>query len=338
MGGAANSAPLRRRRPIAHLEIAFHDLVFVAALPSFALIDGRLDDAELDAGDRGIARSRQADRAEADMGNEEERRAGGEGKLTAPAPAAIAGKHCRRGKNEPGGEGQAPQPDERRRLHHERRRGEGVAERVPGKTGEEMAAQPFGDRKHGREDQDARPALRPDGPGDRGAEAPEERQAGGNRDHREGHQPGELIGVDQKGSADPPQTGNEIAEAECPADGEGGDRSAKAAALPGGGAIDQPDEDRNRQPEDGKNVERRLREGRQRAGDQSDRETAPAPQNDDRVGDGGQWRQDPESAAAASVGAVSAPVKRRRAFRSRARAGGLPDGPDRSASCGCAGA
>src|SRR5260221_434626 len=108
VGGAADAAPLRRRRPVAHFEIALHDLVLMAALPALALVDGGLDDAELDPGDGGVGRAGKAGGTEADMGNEEEGGDGGEANLAAPAPPMATGEYRRRREKEPSREGPAP--------------------------------------------------------------------------------------------------------------------------------------------------------------------------------------------------------------------------------------
>ena len=78
---------------------------------------------------------------------------------------------------------------------------------VPGEAGQDMAAQPFAERQHRREHEDApgatsaRPAGRAPKPSGR-----EDGEEGRQRDHdAERHRPGELVGLDEEGGAEPPQ-------------------------------------------------------------------------------------------------------------------------------------
>ena len=74
-----------------------------------------------------------------------------------------------------------------------------------------------------RQHQDAARSLAPEPRGDAGRGGIEQGKAARQQRDRKGEQPGEDLGLDQEGLADPEQAGQEIAEAEPPADGGGGD-------------------------------------------------------------------------------------------------------------------
>ncbi|MGY2931477.1 hypothetical protein ACVWZ6_001079 [Bradyrhizobium sp. GM6.1] len=135
----------------------------------------------------------------------------------------------------------APQADQRRRLCQRQRLGQRIAERVPGKAGQRMTPQPFRDGEACRERKHARRVLGPEQAGERKAHCREDRQIGRQAQHGERRQPGEYIGVDEEGVADPVEAGHEIAEAEPVA---GKRRGGDAAISSGAGAVDQPDQHR----------------------------------------------------------------------------------------------
>ncbi len=240
--------------------------------------------------------------AEAEMGEKQNRR-GGERDAAGPAIRGVLGdEQDRRGEDEAGGERQSPQADERGRLHHQRHRGQRIANCVPREAGEQMPAQPFGNRHCHREDEHPRPAVGPEEAGKGGAEGPEQRQTGRQDDHGKGHQPAEDVRLDEEGGADPPQAGQEEAEAEAPADDRRRHQPAdEARPFRRGGAIDQPDKDREGQPEDRKGIKGRKRQRRKRAGGERDGEAAPAPGNDDQVGKGSHLCRAPPRSCAARI-------------------------------------
>ena len=147
-----------------------------------------------------------------------------------------------------------------------------------------MAAQPFGAAEPCGEREYPPPVLAPQELRRGRAETPEEREAGRQPDHRHRHEPAEDVGFDEERLADPPEAGEEIAEAEPPADGEGGQEAAHAAVpCVGDRPVDQPDEDREGDPEQREGEERRLRQRRNRAGREGYAAAAPPPGQDDRI-------------------------------------------------------
>ena len=66
--------------------------------------------------------------------------------------------------------------------------------------------------------------------GDAGRGGIEQGKAAGQQRDGKGEQHGEDLGLDEEGLADPEQAGQEIAEAEPPADGSGGDFGALVPA------------------------------------------------------------------------------------------------------------
>src|SRR5262249_42022415 len=107
---------------------------------------------------------------------------------------------------------------------------------------------------------------------------------GGQRNDRERQQPAEGLGVDQKRMADPIEAGEEIAEAEPPADRGGREHSAEAA----GRAVDEPDQDRKRNEGQRPNVGGRPRQRRGRAGKERDQNTPPSLGQYDGMGEAGE--------------------------------------------------
>ena len=88
-------------------------------------------------------------------------------RVSARSSANTAGRREHRD----GDEGEAPDPDQRRGLRQRQRPGQRIAVGVPGKSGEQMAAQPFDDGERDREREDAHRAARPYRAREREAEA-----------------------------------------------------------------------------------------------------------------------------------------------------------------------
>ena len=182
------------------------------------------------------------------------------------------------------------QADERSDLSQREIGAQRHAEVVPGKAGEEEAARPFGEPEPEREGENARGSRRPQEPRDRkacGRKDSEHRRQG---DDAERQRPGELVGLDQKRRADPPEAGEKIAEAHPPAGAEGGahrgdERPSGPAVLR---AVDQPDRDRQRHGDEREQRKRRQRQRPDRARDEGDRAPAPAPGQDDPLDERGQ--------------------------------------------------
>ena len=255
-----------------------------------------------------------------------------------PASAASASRGERRGAQAPrrpcpvgqgGGRG-ADQDGERRSGRRGRRPRRPASARgaapsampsvFQGKPGEHVAAQPFGWRS-------ARPRAPGCGPG-RGAQrsaregeaegrekAEQRRQA----EHAERQRPGELVGLDQEGRAEPPQPGDE--DSRSPSTSRRrpppGGRARRAEPLPGR-AVEQPD---------GRRRATATRAGRNPKGGMASAPTAPAPaaisQRRQPRGEDDPVRQ------AGSFGSG--------ALRAAAGGGGGPGGPRRSAAASAAG-
>ena len=193
---------------------------------------------------------------------------------------AVVYKGRRARKDDDGDESEAPQPDQRRALRQGQWSGECVTERVPRKSRECVAAQPFRRGQRHAQSQDAQCATGPknasQGDAERRIDGEQRRQA----DHRERQQPAEGRSVDQKGEADPIETGDEITETKTPA---GRGRRTHAAPTGDAGTVDQPDQRRESQKQYRPEIERRHRQRRQRAGDECDQTAPPAPGQHDRI-------------------------------------------------------
>src|SRR2546426_2986491 len=98
--------------------------------------------------------------------------------------------------------------------------------------------------------------------------------------------------------ADPIEAGEEIAEAEPPADTGGREHAAEA---PASHAVDEPDQDRKRNEGKWPNIRRRQRQRRGGAGEERDQNTPPSLGQHDGMGEAGErhgWRGGFEWAAA----------------------------------------
>ena len=188
-------------------------------------------------------------------------------------PAGEQDRRCR--PDAEAQEGQAVETDQRGGLHQPEVLAERHAGVVPGKAGEEVPAQPLADRSGRRRRRGSRQAS---GSQNRRARAKpkagKKARSGRQPQHPEGHRPGELVGLDQEGGTEPPEAGDEIAEAPEPAE-----ESCRSERRPTGGAVldrpvEQPDGRNQREGEGGQEAEGRhgqsadgsRREGRRASG------------------------------------------------------------------------
>ena len=179
-----------------------------------------------------------------------------------------------------GDEGQTPEADPGRGLRQRVRRGQRIADRVPGKAGEDVAAQPFGDRQCGGKAEDSTAVGTPHRAGKRKARGKEQSEAGGEPGHGDRQQPAECRCVNQEGVADPVEPGEKVTEAEPPAT-----QSCRrnSTGTPASGAVDQQDQNRKSQKQHRPRIERRKRQNRHGAGRKGDQRTSPAPGEKDTV-------------------------------------------------------
>ena len=162
-----------------------------------------------------------------------------------------------------------------RALHERHGIGERIAQHVPGEAG----------RARGRAAIPSPTATAPSASTRVGAGSPERRcqrrrrrieQRKTCRHQQDGkrHQDGKDLGFDQERFADPEQAGEEVAEAEPPADLGGRSRRPRVPApVAGPGAafdcpVHQPHQGRQREPQDGPDEERRQCEDRCGTGEQ----------------------------------------------------------------------
>ena len=101
--------------------------------------------------------------------------------------------------------------------------GERVAQHVPRQAREHMPAHPLHGRQSQRQHQHAARPLAPKAGCNGGRRSEEQGKAGGQQGDGQGEQHGKGLGFDEKRFADPEQAGQEVAEAEPPADRGGGD-------------------------------------------------------------------------------------------------------------------
>ncbi len=168
-GGVAHASAARAGGTIRQRQILAHHLRFGRVIEAHVLLQIGLHDAQLDAGDRSGRGGRQPQRAERrhqHQGQQPRHR-------RQPAPIAfgtIIDQHRGAGEDRHAEERQSPQPEHRGILRERQRLGQRVAERVPGKAGEQMAAQPFAGGQADRQRQHARAVSGPQQPCQRKAE------------------------------------------------------------------------------------------------------------------------------------------------------------------------
>ncbi|MNU75200.1 hypothetical protein D3C71_647240 [compost metagenome] len=183
----------------------------------------------------------------------------GRGKADELAFARAEQRRC--GKNEDGEGADAENPQNRIRLHQQRNGHRAIAYGIPREAGQNEAAQPFRNAESGAERRQSPDAIGPEGPRKRRRQAVENCEIGGHAKNGERQRPGKLIGLDQQGIAQPPEIGDEIAEAEKPAECEGGPQPTGDTAIGiAGRSVDQPDEQRERHEKRGENAERGKRQ------------------------------------------------------------------------------
>src|SRR6185437_1076104 len=225
--------------------------------------------------------------------------------------------------------GQRPDTDEGYTLRERQRLGERVAERIPGKPAEQVATQPFCAGQGGGERQNSFRSTNPHQACRGETERRIKREVGRQSRYRNRQQPAKGLGVDKESVADPVKTGDEISEAETPA-GDG--RGYRAAPAPGGGAVDEPDEDCKRHKQDRPGIDRRhCQRGRNACGKRYER---PLPSESEHnavcdAGEGHGWRAPAGPASFEVAGESSAPAAgaapvasfstRRRVSRGRSR-------------------
>ena len=160
-----------------------------------------------------------------------------------------------------------------------------MADGIPRETGEDEGADPFEECERRGERGDAAEVVGPEQARHGGGQPIEDRQQRRQQHDGDRQRPGEFVGVDQNRTAHPPQPADEIAEAEPPADGEGGPQAAQQPRRAfDGGAVEQPDQDRKGDEADREEIERRQREHGNRAGQKRRKRAPPTPQQYESAG------------------------------------------------------
>ncbi len=280
MGDVSNSGSIRRGRPFRQVEIAAQDrLLGLRGEGRVVLADVRLDQAQFHAGERGAGRRHQPDLAK--DGHDDQRKNRDKSRRQVEPAFAHPPQRRWRGEDRDRQEGEAVQADERGGLGERKVDAERHAEIVPGKAGEEKAARPFSDPKPEGESENARGSRRPQETRKRKSGGRKDGQRRRQRHERQWQRPGEFVGLDQKGRADPPERAEKIAEAHPPAGAEcGAQRPLGPAILR---PVDQPDGDGQRNGDQGKQRPGRQRQRPERSRNEGDGASAPAPGENDSL-------------------------------------------------------
>jgi len=235
MGHVGDAGRSRRGRPVRQRQIAPYDRVPVLGPETRILRDVGLHDAQFHARDQRRVRGRKAIAAEAgQQGHGHERR---QSRPRPRPPARFVGQSRWRGENGDREQRKSVQPDHRCDLAEDEILAERHAEVVPGKPGQRDRAQPFARAEAGGEREYPRRARRPQEAGEGEADCGKQRQPRGQGEDAERKRPRELVGLDEKGGAEPPQAGDEITEAPPPtrAEGRAHRSNGRASARAGGG-------------------------------------------------------------------------------------------------------
>lgn len=133
-----------------------------------------------------------------------------------------------------------------------------------------MAARVVERRERACENEEARPARAPQRARKQEGERREQRQSTGKERQREGNHPGVVDGIDRQRKRDPVRSGQKIAEAERPADREGGFERTLAHA------VEQPDAGRQSREEKRRGIDGRHRQRGGYARASAGRQTPPS--------------------------------------------------------------
>src|ERR1043166_1684536 len=123
-----------------------------------------------------------------------------------------------RGAEQYGEKSQSVNAEQRRALQHAQRGAPTIAREVPGKAREDISAQPFSDGVARRKEKYPRRSFAPSIGIGRAGQRDEQRQSAGKNQRDERQLPGMRRGVHHESVADPVEAGEELAEAEGPAD------------------------------------------------------------------------------------------------------------------------
>ena len=163
-------------------------------------------------------------------------------------------------KNKNGDDGQTIKADDRGQLRGQKIAAKRHAECVPGKSGQDMPAQPFRETQSGGKRKNPPRAWHPHQPRQHEADSRKNRERGGEPGNAQRQGPGEFVRLDKKRRAKPPESRQEITKAPPPAGAKcapGRDRQAQKYPPAGWllprlrATVDEPDGDGHRDCERG---------------------------------------------------------------------------------------
>ena len=179
MRDVAHAGRLRSGRAVGQRDVALHHLVAGGVVELLVLLQVGLHDPQPHVADELRRRARQPPCAIA--GEPAQQHGAREKRQPGPARVgAVVGEQrgCREHRDRD--EREAPDSDQRGGLRQHQRTGQRVAVGVPGKSGEQVPAQPFGDGERDRKRQHTHRPARPDRAREGQAESGEQCEAGGN--------------------------------------------------------------------------------------------------------------------------------------------------------------
>ena len=245
MRHVAHASRFRARRSVADRRVEIYDRLLGRGPEFLILRKIWLHDPQADAFHARYLRRREPVNAEAGKNEQKSGRNDRQQHRSACCFRRI-GEGRRACKRDQRNQREPPQTDHGCGLRKRRHGGKRLTEAVPREAGQHVPAQPFGDGHRRSESENTRRTGRPKKSCEQRSQAGEQGEPGGNRDHREGQEPAELVSLDEQRHSDPVEAGEEVAESEPPAGGECGAQAGTACTGP----VDQPNEYRKRKCQD----------------------------------------------------------------------------------------
>ncbi len=173
-------------------------------------------------------------------------------------PGSARAERGWRGENDQSEKSKTLRPDQSRALRQPEVISKNLPEAVPREAGEPMGTCPFRSTEAESEGCEAQWTSRPDQARDHHAKGRKESQPGRQAHDAQRQEPDELLAADDESCAQPPQSAEEIAKSEAPADDKG--RAHHPAEATFACAIDEPGEQGKRNCQSGQCADRRQRQ------------------------------------------------------------------------------
>ncbi len=288
---------------LGEIEILGEDLGAVLGAPFLGLVDIGLDDAHAEAC-AGLLGRGEPVLAPHIAKPEQKHEKGGE--CRRPFASTEAGARRREDggrarKQEHGQEAQGIDPEKGRQLHQREVGEKPIADEIPGKPGQHMAAGELGEAERDGQGEDPARSRQPEQHGQSTGRGEEERHASRHRGHDKRQKPAVAPGLDQESLGNPVEPGQEIAETEPESDESGAFQPVRQAFVLRLAAVKQPDQRAEGEEQYRPGMDRRKGEHRERTEKHGKDGAAGASQARDPSGGAFSQRQRTETAHAVTL-------------------------------------